>query len=156
MKSIIIDLHSELLGLSDEEWKKSSQRYFKESVEFIGVKGKEVQRLDREYYSNIKDRGKEFVFSLCEELWQSPYFEENIIACNWAYNQKRAFLPEDIALFERWLDKYVTNWATCDTLCNHTDYSCPQRALPGRNFRNCFYSPSRPRRHGTEGIRVDA
>jgi 3-methyladenine DNA glycosylase AlkD len=98
MKSIIIDLHSELLGLSDEEWKKSSQRYFKESVEFIGVKGKEVQRLD----------------------------------------------------------KYVTNWATCDTLCNHTDYSCPQRALPGRNFRNCFYSPSRPRRHGTEGIRVDA
>lgn len=114
------DLHSALLEFSDEEWKKSSQRYFKESVEFLGVKGKDVQRLDREYYSKIKDRDKEFVFSMCEELWQSPYFEENIIACNWAHNRKKEVLPDDLTIFEKWLDKYVNNWATCDTLCNHT------------------------------------
>jgi 3-methyladenine DNA glycosylase AlkD len=26
----------------------------------------------------------------------------------------------DIKIFERWVDKFVTNWASCDTFCNHT------------------------------------
>ena len=28
--------------------------------------------------------------------------------------------PEDFDVFEKWVDKYVSNWASCDTLCNHT------------------------------------
>ncbi len=23
-------------------------------------------------------------------------------------------------MFEKWIEKYVNNWASCDTLCNHT------------------------------------
>ncbi len=25
-----------------------------------------------------------------------------------------------LGIFERWVNNYVTNWATCDTLCNHS------------------------------------
>ena len=26
----------------------------------------------------------------------------------------------DIKVFEKWINNYVNNWASCDTLCNHT------------------------------------
>jgi 3-methyladenine DNA glycosylase AlkD len=34
------------------------------------------------------------------------------------YNLKKNF--RKLIIFEIWFEKYVTNWATCDTLCNHT------------------------------------
>jgi 3-methyladenine DNA glycosylase AlkD len=30
------------------------------------------------------------------------------------------FKPGDFLVFEKWVDTYVNNWASCDTLCNHT------------------------------------
>lgn len=42
-----------------------------------------------------------------------------IIACDWADSINKRYAAEDLAVFERWIDTYVTNWAACDTLCNH-------------------------------------
>jgi 3-methyladenine DNA glycosylase AlkD len=28
--------------------------------------------------------------------------------------------PADFQFFENWIKKYVNNWASCDTFCNHT------------------------------------
>ena len=57
---------------------------------------------------------------MCEELWSTGLLEESFIAAEWAYLIKEKFEPEDFSVFERWIDKYVNNWASCDTLCNHT------------------------------------
>jgi len=57
---------------------------------------------------------------LCEQLWKSGYTEESFIACNWSYSVHKEFSPEDFSLFEKWINTYVDNWASCDTLCNHT------------------------------------
>ena len=46
--------------------------------------------------------------------------EESLIACSWSYNVRKEYEPDDIMVFEKWISKYVTNWAACDTLCNHT------------------------------------
>ncbi|NMC09119.1 DNA alkylation repair protein, partial [Candidatus Microgenomates bacterium] len=27
---------------------------------------------------------------------------------------------KDFALFEKWINEYINNWASCDTFCNHT------------------------------------
>lgn len=63
---------------------------------------------------------KQEVFLLCEELWKSNYMEESFIACNWSYAMKMQFAPDDFEIFRRWIDTYVSNWASCDTFCNHT------------------------------------
>jgi 3-methyladenine DNA glycosylase AlkD len=60
------------------------------------------------------------VFALCEELWRSGYNEEAFIACNWSYAVRKYFEESDIVIFENWINSYITNWATCDTFCNHT------------------------------------
>lgn len=32
---------------------------------------------------------------------------------------EKNYTVDDIIVLERWLDEYVTNWASCDTFCNH-------------------------------------
>jgi 3-methyladenine DNA glycosylase AlkD len=46
--------------------------------------------------------------------------EESFIACNWSYELHKSFVVEDLAWMEKWVDQYLNNWASCDTLCNHT------------------------------------
>ena len=45
--------------------------------------------------------------------------EEAFIVSNWIPNLADRFEPEDISVFRHWIDTYITNWATCDGLCNH-------------------------------------
>ena len=79
-----------------------------------------MTKIGKEHYQKVQSKSKAEVFALCEELWQSGYMEEAFIACNWSYYRNKEYEPEDFKLFEHWVASYVTNWATCDTLCNHT------------------------------------
>ena len=45
--------------------------------------------------------------------------EELYIACTWSYAMRAQYAPEDFKVFEKWVSTYVSNWAACDTLCNH-------------------------------------
>ena len=46
--------------------------------------------------------------------------EESFVACNWSYSIRKNYEPQDLDMFEKWIGSYVDNWASCDTLCNHT------------------------------------
>lgn len=116
IKKIRIDLQDNI----DEKTKLTGSNFFKEEIKAYGVKMPVVGRIAKERFAEIKDRPADEIFNLCDELWQSGYLEEAIIACNWSYFVRKKYLPEHFARFEQWVSSYVTNWATCDTLCNHT------------------------------------
>ena len=120
MKEIVARLEKELEKMSDAKLQQTSQRFFKESIKTYGTKTGDVVKLGKAYFKEIKDLKKEEAFELCESLWQSGYLEETFIACEWSYNMRKQFEEKDIQIFERWIDRYVTNWASCDTFCNHT------------------------------------
>jgi 3-methyladenine DNA glycosylase AlkD len=120
LTQILEDLRKRLESLASERVRLQSTHFFKEEVLFHGLKSDQVRDIAKGYYLKIKNEGKEHVFALCDELWHSPYFEVNIIACLWSENQNKNFVADDLALFEKWLNNNVSNWATCDTLCNHT------------------------------------
>jgi 3-methyladenine DNA glycosylase AlkD len=120
MSKIIEDIRKELIKNSDEKTRISGERYFKEPVKLHGLKSAITERIGKEYFVQIKGRPKPEVFGLCEELWQSGYLEEAGIACNWSYYVRKDYKAGDIKVFEKWVNDYVTNWATCDTLCNHS------------------------------------
>ena len=46
--------------------------------------------------------------------------EEAFIAANWLPKIADQFQREDLTIFEHWLNRYIDNWAKCDTFCNHT------------------------------------
>lgn len=120
MKSIIKNIQDELKLNADDKTRESGKRFFKEEVKLHGVKTSIVTKIGKEYYKRIKDADKKKIFALCEDLWKSGYMEESFIACNWSYYRKDEYKIEDIEIFERWISTYVSNWASCDTLCNHT------------------------------------
>ena len=120
MESVIKIVRETLSECADEKTIESSQRFFKEKIEFYGVKVPVVDKIGKELYKLVSDKSKSEIFSLCEEMWQSGYLEESFIACNWSYNLRKQFTPEDFKIFEHWIDSYINNWASCDTFCNHT------------------------------------
>ena len=120
VKAIIDKVRSELMANADEKIRISGERFFKEEVHLYGLKSADVSKISKRNFSILPDKSKEFLYGLCEEFWRSGYLEEAVIACNWSYNMHKFYEPDDLMLFERWIIRYVTNWAACDTFCNHT------------------------------------
>ncbi|MDR2955473.1 MAG: DNA alkylation repair protein [Prevotella sp.] len=120
MEKILRDIRQALKDNVEEKVLAMGASFFKEEVKFYGVRTLTVTKIGREAYKEIKDWPKEKVFELCEELWKSGYNEEAWIACNLSYYICDRYEPADFKIFERWVHQYVTNWASCDTLCNHT------------------------------------
>ena len=120
MEGIIYPIRKELTKNADEKTKEVSQGFFKEEIKTYGIKTPVVHKMSKEYFQAVKDRPKAEIFRLCETLWQSGYMEEATIACNWSYYIHKNYDPGDFQIFRKWVSEYVTNWAMCDTLCNHT------------------------------------
>jgi len=120
MNNIIHVIRQELENNSDEKTQLSSLHFFKEKIRLYGVKTPIVSRIAKDVFKEVKNKSKKEIFELCEELWQSGYIEESFIACHWSYFVRKDFKPVDFVLFESWVNNYITNWASCDTFCNHT------------------------------------
>jgi len=120
MSQIIDKIRAELIANSDEQLRKSSQHFFKEEIHCYGIKSATVVNIGKEHFNALKDLPKAVVFDLCNELWQSGIIEESFVACHWSYAAHKKYTPDDLIVFEKWIDTYVNNWASCDTLCNHT------------------------------------
>ena len=120
MENIIHQIREELLKNADEKLQISGKRFFKEEIKLHGVKMALVIKISKNQIGGLKEKGKEKTFEICEELWKSGFLEESIIACNFSYTFQKQYVPADFEVFEKWLYQYVSNWAVCDTLCNHT------------------------------------
>ena len=118
--TIVNEIRNKLIEISDEKTRVSGLRFFKEEVKLYGVKTATVEKIGKEYFNAIKDYSKLEIFTLCDELWRSGYTEESYIACNWSYFIHNDYEETDWLVFEKWIENYVNNWASCDTLCNHT------------------------------------
>jgi len=120
MQNIINDIRKELIANSDKKTQGTSQNFFKEKIMLYGVKTALVSKISKKYFQQLKGKTKAEIFDLCDSLWQSGYMEESFIACHWSYAVRKDFEAGDFEVFEKWINDYVTNWASCDTLCNHT------------------------------------
>lgn len=121
MKTDIIEsVKTALEAASTEQNRISGKRYFKEEVALIGVTGKDVKNISRNYYREVEHLPKSGIFDICEEMWQTGCMELSFIACDWTYNRRNEFVKDDFVTFERWVKNYINNWASCDTFCNHS------------------------------------
>ena len=97
-------------------------RFFKEPIQMYGMKSTVVRGIAKDALGAVKAAGlsKPEIFELCEELWSASLQEEAIIACVISEAFGKTYEPGDFETFEHWIHTYVSNWAACDTLCNHT------------------------------------
>lgn len=120
MESVIDRIRTELKSNINEKTLANSQKFFKEKIQSYGVSVPTVNRISKENFKVVRGRPKTEIFDLCEILWQSGVIEESFIACRWSYCIHEQYSPKDFYIFKKWVSQYVNNWASCDTLCNHT------------------------------------
>ncbi len=118
--ALLSRIQEDLVNNIDPAPKRSPQSFFKEEVHAHGVKTASVERISAAFFKEIRDRGKTEIMNLCEALFETDYVEEAIIACDWAYALRDRYERGDFEVFQKWLNRYINNWAKCDTLCNHT------------------------------------
>jgi len=119
MDPVISKIRQELKSQADPRIRDSSQRYFKEEIMCYGIKTAAVTAIAKKYWKEVKGRPKQEIFSLCVELYQSGYMEESFIVSNWAFALSDRYEQEDFLVFRHWIETYITNWAACDSFCNH-------------------------------------
>jgi len=117
---ILTKIRQELRQQSDPHTRATGQNFFKEKVKIHGVKTALVTKIAKSFDKQVIAMDKKQIFALCEELWQSGYMEESFVACHYSYLIRKQYKPVDFKVFENWVNKYVSNWASCDTFCNHT------------------------------------
>lgn len=120
MNAIVEKVRQTLIVAADEKTRLSGERFFKEEVKIYGVASASAQKFSRDFFKEVKDLPKDEILALCEEFWKSGYMEESFVACHWSDLIHDRLVREDFATLERWVSLYVSNWASCDTLCNHT------------------------------------
>ncbi|MCD7963862.1 MAG: DNA alkylation repair protein [Rikenellaceae bacterium] len=124
MNEILSDIRKALQDNANESTKSVSLKFFKKdeknSISLYGVKTSDTHKISKSFCTRLKDRDKNDIYGLCTELWRSGMLEETFVDCNISDFFQDRFEPEDFYIFESWVKDYVNNWASCDTLCNHT------------------------------------
>jgi 3-methyladenine DNA glycosylase AlkD len=120
MDPVIAQIREELESIADPAIQESSKRYFKEEIRCYGTKTAAVVAMAKKFWKEVRDRPKAEIFALCEELYGSGYMEESFIVSEWAHALAPRYERGDLVIFRRWIDTYITNWASCDGFCNHT------------------------------------
>jgi len=120
MSDILDLIRIELKNYSDEKTKQASQYFFKDKIKCYGIKSATVKQISKSIFKICDFKSKDDIFRICSELFKSGYIEESFIACHWSYNIRKQFTKDDFVLFEKWVNRNISNWATCDTFCNHT------------------------------------
>lgn len=117
---ILDEIRKELKKNVDKNYRKSIKRFFKEGqeVNFLGVRTPVVRKISRNYFAQIKDKSKNEIFGLCEELLVGEFSEEKGIAISWISRIRKQFKKSDFYRFRKWLKKYIKNWGHCDGYCS--------------------------------------
>ncbi len=119
MNHLIEVIRQELIDHADEKTRLSFSRFFREEVHGYGVKTHTVEKIAGRYWQKIKEKGKEVIFSLCEELLRTDVMEEAFVVSMWGKHFNSFIVPEDMETYARWINLYINNWAKCDSFCNH-------------------------------------
>ncbi|MBU2025394.1 MAG: DNA alkylation repair protein [Patescibacteria group bacterium] len=119
-QEIIRQIKKDLEKNKDLAYKKGSMSFFKEKIKPIGTRAKDTRKIANSYFQKIKHLPKLEIFSLCETLLETGFMELGSIALSFTFKLKKQFKKTDFKTFEKWLKKFVKNWAHCDDFCTHS------------------------------------
>jgi len=120
ISSVIISIQHDLKKNADEKTKATAQHFFKEHVNFYGVKTGAVVGIAKKYWKEVGNLPKQTIFDLCEALYKSGIMEESFLVSAWVPKMAGQFEKKDIDVFYHWINTYINNWASCDGFCNHS------------------------------------
>jgi 3-methyladenine DNA glycosylase AlkD len=120
----LADLRKEILAelrkRADPKRAEGAKRYFKETINPIGVPVPECRKLASEIWAKEKPIGAEAIFPITEKLL-TEYWEAGAVGLDLLHRTRKEWMKGTFSIFSKWLDEgRITNWAHCDELSNHS------------------------------------
>lgn len=115
-------LRNTLQKNSNESIKKIETRFYKEGEHIIsyGIKTSKLNVFARNFKNEIKNLKKNEILRICESLWRSGIQEETRVACYIIETLGKNWDKSIFETYEKWVKKYVLNWAMCDRFMTKT------------------------------------
>lgn len=103
-----------LKAAADPEFAAGLRWFFKEPVKPYGVRTPQVRELARHTYLELKQWPVADRDRFVTELWKSGMLEEGVLVTHVYRRFASTCDVREFAMFEEWIDRYVTNWSNCD------------------------------------------
>jgi 3-methyladenine DNA glycosylase AlkD len=120
-RDAVTQIHSDLLRVCSEKMRQGQQRYFKETVTFIGCSLPQCTKIAGEWSKKLNSEAWTYdeVLKLAESLLQAGSWEEGAVGLELVQKRRRDFRESDFEVFEEWMGKYIGNWAHTDSIAPH-------------------------------------
>ncbi len=112
--ALVNEIRAELKRAADPKFEAGLRWYFKEPVTPYGVRTPFVRELARVAYGKCKHWPAAERNRFVTELWKSGMLEEGALVCHLYRRFAKPFGESEFLMLERWIDRYVRNWAHCD------------------------------------------
>jgi 3-methyladenine DNA glycosylase AlkD len=105
---------AQLKDAADPKFAAGLRRFFKEPVKPYGVRTPQLRELARLAYAQVKHWPVAERDRFVTELWKSGMLEEGVLVTHLYRRFAKSCGEREFAMFEQWIDRYVTNWSNCD------------------------------------------
>jgi len=119
-EQLLDSLLRDLQAHADPEFRVRAAEYAGHPVDrVLGVRTSVVREIAATYFRQVQAQGIDSVLDLCEALLETRLCEQRTIAFDWSFRLRSQYRPEHFVVLERWLNKCVDSWGSCDDLCCH-------------------------------------
>ena len=137
----------DLRKLARADFRTGQQRFFQHAVDSYGVRTQDLHALAREIYREVKPWPLAQRNRLMTELWKSHKLEGGALVCYVYRRFSKQCAACEFKLFERWIDRYVRNWAHTDGVASWLLAACIENEPELRfELRSWTKSPNRWKR----------
>ncbi|MFC1640795.1 DNA alkylation repair protein [Patescibacteria group bacterium] len=119
-KQLIKSLRADFKKKADLGYKKGVAIVNIDNEDMYGVRFGNLKAIARKHFSEVKDLEIDEMFVVAEDLLKTGNHELKHTAFVWTLRRKKDFQRKHFAIFQRWIEKYVTDWALCDDFCTHS------------------------------------
>ncbi len=117
-KRLVVEVKQELLKKAESGYDKKLEYFFTEPISSLGVRTPKIRECVK-VFQKKHSLSLSQTLELSEELLKLNIIEISCFAIFLTSKHRKDFTKTTFKTFERWLQKYVTNWAVCDSLCPH-------------------------------------
>lgn len=115
-QQLIASLRRQLKAASEPDFAAGVRNFFREPVDPYGVRSQKLHGISRAVYRELKPWPKPQRDAFMTALWESGKLEEGVIVCHVYRRFSKEFGEDEFNMFDKWLGRYVRNWANCDGL----------------------------------------
>lgn len=107
-------IHQQMQARTDAKFAAGQRRFFRHEVDTYGVRTTDLNVLIRDVARIVKPWPVAQRNALMKLLWQTGKLESGVLACHVYRRFAKTCAECEFHLFEKWLERYVHNWAHCD------------------------------------------